>query len=192
MWGLVTDDKADKGTVTFVCTESEKPEKPSFETLGNCAPSFAVPSIKCVERLGKQVLRSLGRIRGTSAGATDQNSRVLIFCRIVWLFRQSFYVKDKETSRNDESQMVKRFGFFGVGMSDFLCILSTTSRVSVVSLGKFSFGQLFKQGFNFCYFGPKFCMAVCNVPVGWIVWHGLECFPYPDIAFHVRDKSFID
>lgn len=76
MWGLVTDDKANKGTVTFICTESEKPEKPSFETLGNCAPSFAVPSIKCVERLGKQVLRSLGRIRGTSAGATVKNSRV--------------------------------------------------------------------------------------------------------------------
>lgn len=55
MWGLVTDDKADKGTVTFICTE---------------------PSIKCVERLGKQVLRSLGRIRGTSAGATVKNSRV--------------------------------------------------------------------------------------------------------------------
>lgn len=65
---------------------------------------------------------------GTSAGATDQNSRVLIFCRIVWLFRQSFYVKGEETSRNDESQMVKRFGFFGVGMSDFLCVLGTTCK----------------------------------------------------------------
>lgn len=73
MWGLVTDDKANKGTVTFICAESEKPEKPSFETLGNCAP---VPSIKCVERLGKQVLRSLRRIHGTAAGASVKNSRV--------------------------------------------------------------------------------------------------------------------
>ena len=76
MWGIVPNSDAAKGTVTFICTESEKPEKPSFETLGNCAPFFAVPSIKCVERLGKQVLRSLGRIHGTAAGASVKNSRV--------------------------------------------------------------------------------------------------------------------